>query len=124
MSCSCSLDVLQPKSSVPLQGRIKFEHFVNPLRIERYVNEKGRLRRGTFCPLDAHTNDHFALVLLANQRTSIVSLQENNGRLNSGAFFFKSTANVSSKCKNRYLRHTHLPQSFHQHISCCPLRPL
>lgn len=60
--------------SVPLQTGVKFEHFVYPLRVESNVNKKCRLWRGTFCPLDAHTDDDFALMFLANQWATVVFL--------------------------------------------------
>lgn len=54
--------------------RIKFKHFIDPLRVEGHVHEKRRLRRGAFGPLDAHADDDFALVFPANQRTAVVFL--------------------------------------------------
>lgn len=65
--------------SVLLYTGVKFEHFVYPLRVERNINKKRRLRWGTFCPLYAHADDDFALMLLANQRTAVVFLRERGG---------------------------------------------
>lgn len=62
--------------SVPLHTGVKFEHFVNPLGVEGDVNKERRLRGGTLCPLDAHADDDFALVLLAHQWPTVVFLQE------------------------------------------------
>lgn len=57
-----------------------FEYFIYPLRVEGNVNKKRGLRRGTFCPLYAHADDDFALVLLANQRAAVVFLHERGGK--------------------------------------------
>lgn len=62
--------------SVCLRVGVKFEHFVDPLRVEGDVHEERRLRRGALGPLDAHADDDLALVLLANQRTAVVFLGE------------------------------------------------
>lgn len=62
--------------SVCLRVGVKLEHFVYPLRVEGDVHEERRLRRGALGPLDAHADDDFALVLLANQRTAVVFLGE------------------------------------------------
>lgn len=61
---------------VPLQTGVKFEHLIYPLWVESNINKKCRLRWGTFCPLDAHTDDYFALMFLTDQWTTIVFLQE------------------------------------------------
>ena len=61
--------------SVPVHARVKFEHFVYPLRVESDINKKRRLRWGAFRPLDAHADDDFALMFLANQWTTIVFLR-------------------------------------------------
>lgn len=62
--------------SVRLRVGVKFKDFVNPLRVEGDVHEKRRLRRGALGPLDAHTDDNFALVFLAHQGTAVVFLGE------------------------------------------------
>lgn len=62
--------------SVRVRAGVKLKHFVNPLRVEGDVHEKRRLRRGAFGPLDAHADDDFALVFLANQRAAVVFLWE------------------------------------------------
>lgn len=65
--------------SVPFQTGVKFEYFVYPLRVEGNINKKRRLRRGTFCPLNAHTDDDFAFMFLANQWTTVVFLHGQGG---------------------------------------------
>lgn len=68
--------------SVCLQTGVKFEHFVYPLRVEGNIYKKRRLWWCTFCPLDAHTNDDFALMFLTNQWATIVFLQEKGEKNN------------------------------------------
>lgn len=83
--------------SVPLQTGVKFEHLVNPFGVESDVDEKRRLRRGAFRPLDTHADDDLALVLLANQRTSVVFLQRDGsggGNINKDVMLHRTISNI------------------------------
>lgn len=72
---SCVELIFHTAPSVPLQAGVKFEHLVYPLGVEGNIDEERGLRRGAFCPLDAHADDDFALMFLANQWTAVVFLQ-------------------------------------------------
>lgn len=123
--------------SVRLQTGVKFEHFVYPLRVEGNIYKKCRLWRCTFCPLDAHTNDDFALMFLTNQRATIVFLQEkgekNNYIFEIFTFENKNKLKLHELCNGLMLdqdfylwplHHIRLLLYFRQHISGFPQHPL
>ena len=105
--------------SLRLRVGVKLEHFVNPLRVEGDVNEKRRLRRGAFGPLDADADDNSALVFVADQRTAVVFLGGENDTSER-----KHHQSGTLQPSGGSLHHTRLPLACRRHRSCSPPRPL